>query len=278
LLPKDYSPLGIYYNKKIFDEFGVDYPQDGWTWDEFLATAQALTQDTDGDGKTDVWGIQLPGPWTTGFEYWVAAAGGRLISEDGQSFVGYMDSPETAAAVQFYADLYNEYEVAPPPADMNVFGGGNNEFDNGQAAMRIFGRWPQSGLRENPNIDLGVVGPPQQAERANVLFWGGFGIHQGTENPEAAWLWLVFLSEKIPQNLIPARRSLAESKEFQDQIGSDVADAVYKSMQSVTLISPELFQFGDSLEYFSQAIDDIVNGTASAQEALDWAQDQIESP
>ena len=31
-------------------------------------------------------------------------------------------------------------------------------------------------------------------------------------------------------------------------------------------------------EAFSQAIDDIVNGTVSAQEALDWAQDQIESP
>jgi multiple sugar transport system substrate-binding protein len=65
LLPKDYSPLAIYYNKKIFDEFGVDYPQDGWTWDEFLTTAQALTQDTDGDGKTDIWGIQLPGPGRT---------------------------------------------------------------------------------------------------------------------------------------------------------------------------------------------------------------------
>ncbi|HMQ51135.1 MAG TPA: sugar ABC transporter substrate-binding protein [Anaerolineae bacterium] len=192
LLPKDFSPLAVYYNKKVFDEAGVDYPQDGWTWDEFLETAQALTQDTDGDGQTDVWGVQLPGPWTTGFEYWVAATGGSLISEDGSQFVGFLDSPETLAAVQFYADLYNTYQVAPPPADMNVFGGGNSEFDNGQAAMRIFGRWPQSGIKENPNIDLGLVGMPQQEARANVLFWGGFGIYSGTENPEAAWRFLRF--------------------------------------------------------------------------------------
>nr|HMQ55417.1 extracellular solute-binding protein [Anaerolineae bacterium] len=78
LLPKDYSLLAIYYNKKIFDEQQVPYPQAGWTWAEFLATAQALTQDTDGDGQTDRWGVQLPASWTTGFEYWVATAGGQL--------------------------------------------------------------------------------------------------------------------------------------------------------------------------------------------------------
>lgn len=71
-----------------------------------------------------------------------------------------MDSPEVQAAVQFYADLYNKHKVAPLPADMNSFGGGNSEFNSGAAAMRIFGRWPQAGVKENPNIDLGVVGMP----------------------------------------------------------------------------------------------------------------------
>ena len=59
LLPKDFSPLGVYYNKKIFDKAGVAYPQDGWTWDDLLKTAQALTKDANGDGQTDVWGIRV---------------------------------------------------------------------------------------------------------------------------------------------------------------------------------------------------------------------------
>ncbi len=186
LLPKDYSTLAVYYNKKLFDAAGVPYPEAGWTWDDLLATAQALTKDTDGDGQTDVYGIQLPATWTTGFEYWVAAAGGSLISEDGKSYVGYMDSPETIRAAQFYADLYNKYAVAPPPADLSAFGGGNSEFDTGKAAMRLFGRWPQAGMRNNPNIDLGVVGTPSGAQEANILFWGGFGISSTTEHlPEA---------------------------------------------------------------------------------------------
>ena len=39
LLPKDYSPLAVYYNKKVFDAAGVAYPSPDWTWDDLLATA-----------------------------------------------------------------------------------------------------------------------------------------------------------------------------------------------------------------------------------------------
>ena len=192
LLPKDFTPLGVYYNKMIFDEYGVEYPQDGWTWDDFLATAQALTKDVDGDGNTDIWGAQLTANWTTGFEYWIAAAGGRLINEDGTQFAGFMDSPESIEALRFFADLYNVHMVAPPPADFALWAGGNAEFDNGGAAMRLFGRWPQAGYKDNPNIDLGVAGVPSGDKRANILFWGGFGIFSGTKHPEAAWRFLSF--------------------------------------------------------------------------------------
>ena len=211
LLPKDYSPLAVYYNKKLFDTAGIPYPEEGWTWDDLLRTAQALTQ----DGQ---WGIQLPATWTTGFEYWVGAAGGRLISEDGKSFVGYMDSPDVIRAVQFYADLYNKYKVAPPPVDLGQFGGGNSEFDNGKAAMRLFGRWPQAGMKKNPNIDLGVVAPPQDKVRANVLFWGGFGVAT-TIKPgaqDAACKFLAFYTGEPGAKVwkdwaLPAVKSVADS-------------------------------------------------------------------
>jgi len=215
-LPKDFSSMAVYYNKKIFDQYKVAYPTDDWTWDDFLKTAQELTKDTNGDGNTDIWGVQLHANWTSGFEYWVAAAGGRLISEDGKSYVGYMDSPETIAAVQFYADLYNKYKVAPPPADFNLWAGGNPEFETGKAAMRLFGRWPQTGLRSNPNIDLGVAEVPAGAKKANVLFWGGFGIFAGSKHPEAAWRFLKFYvgpegSEVWAQHAIPPVAAAAEA-------------------------------------------------------------------
>ncbi len=215
LLPKDYSPLAVYYNKKLFDAAGVAYPKEGWTWDDFLATAQKLTV-KDAAGKVTQWGVQLPGPWTTGFEYWVAAAGGSLISQDGKSFVGYMDSAAVGRAVQFYADLYNKYQVAPLPADMNAFGGGNPEFSNGKAAMMLFGRWPQSGFKTNPNITLGVAAPPQDKARANVLFWSGFGIASSAKDPTTAFKYLSYESgvpgaEVWKDWALPAVKSVAES-------------------------------------------------------------------
>lgn len=214
-LPKDFSTLAVYYNKTIFDKYGVEYPQDGWTWDQFLETAQKLTIDENQDGTPEVWGVQLTANWTTGFEYWVAAAGGSLISEDGKSYTGHMDSPETIAAMQFFGDLYNKYNVAPPPADFNQWAGGNPEFENGTAAMRLFGRWPQAGLRKNEKVDLGVVTVPVGKEPANVLFWGGFGIFSGTEHPEAVWRFLRFYvgaegSKTWAQHGIPPVASAAE--------------------------------------------------------------------
>ena len=215
LLPKDYSPLAVYYNKKLFDAASVPYPVDGWTWDDLLATAQKLTLKDD-SGNVTQWGIQLPAAWTTGFEYWVAAAGGTLISKDGKSFAGAMDSPEVARAVQFYADLYNKYQVAPQPADMNAFGGGNSEFANGKAAMMLFGRWPQSGFKTNPNISLGVVAPPMDKVRANILFWGGFGIATSSKEPDTAFKYLSFVSGEPGAQVwkdwaLPAVKSVAES-------------------------------------------------------------------
>ncbi|HAJ37699.1 MAG TPA: hypothetical protein DCL15_18680 [Chloroflexi bacterium] len=250
LLPKDFSPLAIYYNKKLFDAAGVPYPQEGWTWDDLLATAQQLTL-TDASGNVTQWGIQLPGPWTTGFEYWVAAAGGSLVSEDGANFVGYMDSPEVQRAVQFYADLYHKYKVAPPPADMNAFGGGNSEFDSGKAAMRLFGRWPQAGMKQNPNIDLGVAPLPAGAKRAGVLFWGGFGISSLSENPEAAWRFLRFYTgaegaEVWKDWALPTVKSVADSS----GLSNDPIEGVW--LNELNHLAPRAYVF---TPYWGQTAD-----------------------
>jgi multiple sugar transport system substrate-binding protein len=38
----------LYYNKDIFDKFGVAYPKDGMTWDEAIELSKALTKTQDG--------------------------------------------------------------------------------------------------------------------------------------------------------------------------------------------------------------------------------------
>src|SRR5262245_51123814 len=56
-IPQNVSSLVVYYNKKLFDQAGIAYPKAGWTWDDFVKTAQALTMDANGDGTIDQYGL-----------------------------------------------------------------------------------------------------------------------------------------------------------------------------------------------------------------------------
>ncbi|MFN8475607.1 MAG: sugar ABC transporter substrate-binding protein [Anaerolineae bacterium] len=192
LLPQRYTPLVVYYNKKLFKQFNVAEPKDGWTWDDFLATAQALKRRS--ATNKQLWGVELPAAWADGFEALALANGGRLVSEDGTQYVGYMDSDAVAEALQFYADLYQKQKVAPPPVDAAQIGGGNAQFENGEAAMRFGDRSLEAALRKNPSIDLGIVGLPAGKERANVLFWDGLGVMASSTSKEDAGRFLCALA------------------------------------------------------------------------------------
>ncbi|OPA77836.1 hypothetical protein BVG16_15565 [Paenibacillus selenitireducens] len=47
-LPAEDMVFGLFYNKEIFDKFGVKYPTDGMTWDEVINLAKKLTTEVDG--------------------------------------------------------------------------------------------------------------------------------------------------------------------------------------------------------------------------------------
>src|SRR6266540_3481511 len=127
LLTKDFSPLVLYYNKKAFDAAGVAYPTNDWTWDDLLTAAQALTV-KDSSGNITQWGIQLPDGW--GDVYWsrgiwpiIYQNGGDVISADGKTTTGYLNSDATVQAVQWYSDLFLKEKVAPTKADIDALAG-----------------------------------------------------------------------------------------------------------------------------------------------------------
>src|SRR5262249_5836271 len=110
-LAKDYSPLVLYYNKDQFDQAGVDVPTAEWTWDDFLAAAQKLTIDANGNDSTSAdfdatniqrWGVWLPNSWgATDWERGILPIiyqnGGSQVSPDGTTTTGYMNSEATVA-------------------------------------------------------------------------------------------------------------------------------------------------------------------------------------
>lgn len=47
-MPIEGTQRALYYNKAIFDKFGVDYPREGMTWDDILDLAKQVTAERDG--------------------------------------------------------------------------------------------------------------------------------------------------------------------------------------------------------------------------------------
>ena len=66
-----------------------------------------------------------------------------------------------------------------------------------------------------------------------------------------------------------------ESDEFESLVGADAVAAALSSLENITLINPSLIQFAGDIQAFHPAVMDIIEGNATAQEALDRAQDQI---
>lgn len=81
-LPVEFVVRSVYYNKDVFDAAGVPYPDNDWTWPEFVETAEALTQDTDGDGLVDIVGFDLSISGTHEWYMWLMSAGGDIVDLD----------------------------------------------------------------------------------------------------------------------------------------------------------------------------------------------------
>ena len=56
-LPYEAVPELMFANKTLLEQSGIDVPGDDWSWDDLYEIASTLTKDTDGDGKTDQFGI-----------------------------------------------------------------------------------------------------------------------------------------------------------------------------------------------------------------------------
>jgi len=196
-LPNDFTPMVIYYNTKAFEKAGVEPPKAGWTWDEFRTIAQKLTLDKNGKNATDPdfdvnnvtqWGFRVR-KYSFEWLYRIWENGSDVISPDGKTASGYLDSPESIEAITWLRDLVTEQKAAPPPTTLDQMIqqlGFLDRFLKGDFAMFDRGHWELVGLRSNANFTPGifsVVGQPQNKARATVLYESGFVVR--ADIPEA---------------------------------------------------------------------------------------------
>src|SRR5690606_28905234 len=136
-LPRDISNMVLFYNQDLFDEAGIAAPGEGWTWDDFLAAAETLTQDTDGDGALDQFGFGYS-TFYLFWQPWVWSNGGRFFSEDFSEFTLNQDA--ALEGLEYYVGLRCDANVAPT-GEQAAERSAASMFADGDAAMIVDGRW-----------------------------------------------------------------------------------------------------------------------------------------
>jgi multiple sugar transport system substrate-binding protein len=267
----------MYYNEELFDAYSVPYPQAGWTWDDFLATASSLR-----DPGSEVFGY---GPMDEIFDplVFIYQHGGGIFDDLQNPSRVTLDEPANVEALEFYVRLLLDYDVAPTPEQArDAFGAGGGSIQTGVFLGQV-GMW--SGMLSERGglswpaewtMEWGMVSLPRDRRAATLTLVEGYFISSQAESSDACWAWVSFLSHQLPVARAPVRRSLAESDAYSQQVGDEVASVVRSSLADVLLLSPELADYEQALGAFGRALQAIMEGRATPEDALSQAQQRIQ--
>ena len=276
-VPEHAEIMVMYYNRDLFDLHGeITYPTIGWTWDEFLDDARALR-----DPEGEVFGY-MPLAWTLDGLTFVYQHGGQIVDDWHNPTRAIFDDQATLEALEWYADLIHEYDVVASPQEMEAAFGRSWTRDSAiyQSQVGMWTGWfsqrGQATWGSEWVMDWGMVPLPEDEQAATLAVGNGYFISSAAQNPEACWQWISFLSRQLPSTGVPARRSVAESPAFDEEVGDEFAAVARASMENALLIPPQLTELED-VGYLAEAINRVIIGEASAAEALYDAQRQAEN-
>lgn len=276
-VPFGIDPLVMYYNRDLFDAVGAAYPRRGWTWEDFLDAALAVN-----DPDASVFGY-VSTPQSNDPLPFIYQHGGKILDDLSEPTRTTFDDPLTIEAVAWYADLAFEYNVIPTPEQQRRAFPGSSGVFYGIAQSRV-GMWvgalsERGGFLQRQRWDLGwgAVALPRDARSMTLSTAEGYFISSHTQHREVCWRWITFISGQPHYRLVPARRSLLLSEEYEEEVGGEVAMAARDSLGNAVLVTPRLAAFGEILEEaFLPAIESVLKGDATPEEAMIAAQGQTE--
>jgi len=265
----------MFYNKKHFEEAGLDPNSPPTTWAELRETAKALTTE-DHFGYIYA-GADVGGQVFTFLPY-VWGNGGDVLSKDGKQAT--INSPEAIEALQFYADLTLKDKVTPEGVANYSWSQAQDAFTTGKSSILLTGNFLPLILKDYPDIDWGVSLIPKNEGKEHSSFSGGelIGIPTSSKNPEEAKEFIEFvLSDQVQVEVfakagsVPVRESFFENQYFDADPRSKVFTEALKVGKA-----PYSTQYN---EIFSQAVlsslQSALNGDMTPEEAFKKAEEEI---
>lgn len=285
-LPADVTPYIIEYNRDILDAAGLDYPSADWTWEDFLDLAVATTS---GEGDAKQYGFVAEYYELNDLLLLTERLGARIIDESADPPAYTYNDPATVEALRWYAALTTEHGVKPVfLTDLNDLMSATPAMIE-REAMITEGRvamWSSSPTAAavfggRPDLNAGAVPPPRMPDGsspASLLTVSGYFISAETEHRQACWQWITFLSgEPAAVQGLPARQSVATSDAFRAKVGASQAEAYLATVgeaqetSALQLLNEEEW-LGGAIYWYGQAFGQVIEGEATAEEALDAAQ------
>lgn len=276
-IPKDWGTLGIVYNKTLFRQAGLAFPDVNWTWNDLRAAARKLTHRAANGGAQ--YGISLP----DSSERWLAflfAAGGSVLNA-AQNKAAF-DSPEAVNALNFYSSMQLQDHSSILPGSLDATWSGQ-AFGGQQVAMVIEGGWLIPYAASNfPSIDYGIAPLPLGPlhTRANLLFTNAWAASASTKYPEASWELIQYMTSAAVQSRV------LHSGLAQPSLANFTHDPYIQQSPNIrTLFDARSYSI---LDYYGPqdtfihnrldiAIQNVLLGRMSAQEALANAAAQVDA-
>ncbi|MEV4681386.1 extracellular solute-binding protein [Streptomyces kurssanovii] len=205
--PQVIDSMGIFYNKKIFKEAGVEVPK---TIDELKTVSAAIKDKT---GKT---GLYLRGDDAYWFLSFLYGEGGDLVDAKNKSIT--VDNEAGVKAMKVVKDL-----VTSGAAKTDATDGWNNmqtAFKEGKVAMMINGPWAVADTYAGPQFtdkaNLGVAPVPAGSAGQGAPQGGhNLAVYAGSKNLDASYAFTEYMTSAETQaqvakelNLLPTRTSV----------------------------------------------------------------------
>lgn len=194
-IPKDMDTIALWYNKAMFDEAGLDYPDDTWKWDDLKEAAKKLTKE-DGSQYGFAAGAKDN---QSGYYNFIYQNGGYVINED-KTEGGWLD-PKTIEALEFYKSFVEE--GLSPDAVTTSENEVSSLLESGTVAMGMQGSWMMGEFGNNDymieNFDCAMLPAGPTGTHATIYNGLGWSAAANTKNPDTAWALLEYLGGEDAQ-------------------------------------------------------------------------------
>lgn len=274
-VPMSFSTCILIYNKALFDQAGIAYPNDSWTWADVQTAAEAIKALGE-----DVWGIYQPITYNEFYKS-VKGNGGSLLNDDYTAFT--LNSPENVAVLEAMVKRVRGENHVQPTAEEMAGRGDWDLFQEGKLGMIITGIWAFPTFTEKCSFDWDIIVEPGYATKSTFFFANVNCVSPSSDKKEAAAKFADAMGSDpdIVQLRLDASWELptiadqSKLSQYLEVTPPANRKAVFDSMDFAAA-PPALKESGAASEIINNVLSTMEMNDLTAQEALDDIQAQLE--